>query len=585
MNTRGWIVCLSVSLLACGRPQPAVPDPEVPPDSEVPAPSSEAPSPDSGVPVNGGIDPDPAITFAQVARVVGIDRSNEPESAGAFTPAGTLAYGGWLADLDGDGKLDYYGVNHSQIPHLSGLFLNNGGGGFGKNLFTVSVQASPVDSPNLGNSNEVKFIGDLTGDGRVDLYFTGWSGEGVLCVNQGPVQGPDWSGPGYLCFGTSDALDFADVNGDGKIDVLGFDVPSFDVYTAYYSHTGSYVWRLNNGDPDINHWPTTQRFLDLRVTNPTSPSPPFVDLDGDGVPDKIVGIPLPNDGRRGPYGAATAGKQVFLGQAGGGYVLKAATGLEAVSAPIRAIEDVNDDGCLDVGTDETGYRDNQSWYLQNKVGGICDVTFTFTPRTALPYFPGFRRYNVDIDNSGLLSKVVIIHAGYGNNDGQPVGVSIYRKRPDGTYAVISPAQNGIQITGADSSEFYADNLTPGDWNDDGRLDLAGTGTDSIPGTDSGHALWTSTLTTTNGWIKVQLPTVTGFFTGAATIEVFAPGAVGDSARRVAAPRTLVTGRVWASQVHHIGIGTWPSVDVRVTFSDGHQVVRAGVAPSDRITIP
>jgi len=67
----------------------------------------------------------------------------------------------------------------------------------------------------------------------------------------------------------------------------------------------------------------------------------------------------------------------------------------------------------------------------------------------------------------------------------------------------------------------------------------------------GHGLWTSGLVTTNGWIKVSLPTVTGFFTGTATIEVF---------------------------------GTWPSVDVRVTFPDGHQIVRAGVARSSRIAI-
>jgi len=60
--------------------------------------------------------------------------------------------------------------------------------------------------------------------------------------------------------------------------------------------------------------------------------------------------------------------------------------------------------------------------------------------------------------------------------------------------------------------------------------------------------------------------------------------VGDATRRVAAPRTLATGRAWTSQVYHIGIGAWPSVDVRVTFPDGHQIVRAGVARSSRIAI-
>src|SRR5262245_9658556 len=101
-------------------------------------------------PIHGGVDPNPGIAFTQVAQAVGIDRSNEPGSAGPFSGSGTLAYGGWLADLDGDGLLDYYGVNHAQWPHLSGLFINDGAGGFGPNLFTVSLQPSQDSFPNMG---------------------------------------------------------------------------------------------------------------------------------------------------------------------------------------------------------------------------------------------------------------------------------------------------------------------------------------------------------------------------------------------------------------------------------------------------
>ncbi|HEU4729649.1 MAG TPA: CRTAC1 family protein [Kofleriaceae bacterium] len=537
-------------------------------------------------PLAGGRDPSPTIAFTQVGRSAGIDRSNEPPSAGTFTAADTLAYGAWLADLDGDGRLDYYAVNHAQLPHLSGLFINSGSR-FGKNLFTVSLQPSPVNGPAMDLSNEMKYVGDLTGDGRVDLYFTGWSGVGVMCVNQGVVSGADWSGPGYMCYGTTDALDVADVNGDGRPDVLGLkDLSSFDTYATYYSHTAEYVWRLNNGDPDINHWEAipTSRFLELHAAHAFSPSPPFVDLNGDGIPDKIVGIPRPV-GSRGPYDTLTAGKQVYLGRSDGTYALLPSAGdLDQSTEPIRMIEDVNGDGCLDVGTDETAYRDNQNWYIQNQQGTTCKATFTLTPRTQLPYYPGTKRYDVDIDNSGLLSKVVLIHAGYGNNDGQPVGVTIYRKLADGTYQAIGPDQSGIQITGGETSEFYADNLSPGDWNDDGRIDFAGTGTASISNTDSGHALWTSGLVTTNGWIKVTLPTVTGAFTGSALIEVFTPGSVGDPAHLVAEPKRLYTGEAWGSQVYHIGVGTSSSVDVRVTFPDGHQVVQAGVGKNQRVVI-
>jgi hypothetical protein len=57
-----------------------------------------------------------------VATSRGIVRSQEPSSAGPFASSGTLAYGAWLADLDGDARLDYYGVNHGQTPHRSGMW-------------------------------------------------------------------------------------------------------------------------------------------------------------------------------------------------------------------------------------------------------------------------------------------------------------------------------------------------------------------------------------------------------------------------------------------------------------------------------
>ncbi|HEU4730362.1 MAG TPA: PKD domain-containing protein [Kofleriaceae bacterium] len=534
--------------------------------------------------VAAAADPSPTISFTQVGRSVGINRASEPPSAGTFTSAGTLAYGSWLADLDGDGLLDYYAVNHGQTPHLSGLFINNASGGFGNNLFTVGVQAAPQNPAYLGLSNEMRFVGDLNGDGRIDLFFLCWSGFGVLCINQGVAAHSDWTGPGYQCFNTSDGVAFSDVNGDGKIDVLALaDISNFDVYAAYYAQTAPYVWRLNNGDPNINHWPTTQNFLALRVTDPLAVAAPFVDLNNDGIPDKIVGIAQP-PGSRGTYGTAVAGQQVFLGQASGSYVLKSGSGLEAVTEPITRIEDVNDDGCLDIGTDRTGYRDNQNWYVQNKSGASCTATFTATARTALPYYPGFKRYSVDVDNSGLVSKVSIIHVGYGNNNGRPGGATIYRKQASGTYVAITPAQSGINLNGSGTSEFYADNLSPGDWNDDGKLDFAGSGSSTIANTDSGFALWTSNLGTTNSWIKITLPSVTGFFAGAATIELFDSGFSGDASHLVSPPRVLYPGKAWASQVYHFGIGTRSAVDVRVTFPDGRQVARAGVAPASRISI-
>src|SRR5262249_25170855 len=153
-------------------------------------------------------------------------------------------------------------------------------GHFGKNLFTVGFQAStaPNSYPNMDLSNELRFLGDLTGDGRVDMFFTCWSGQGVMCANRGAVTGADWSGPGYTCYGTTDALAYADVNGDGKIDVLALDLSggTDDItYKAYYAQVGPYLWRLNNGDPNITTWQTTSNFINLRVTDPHAAAAPF----------------------------------------------------------------------------------------------------------------------------------------------------------------------------------------------------------------------------------------------------------------------------------------------------------------------
>ncbi|HEX8113677.1 MAG TPA: VCBS repeat-containing protein [Kofleriaceae bacterium] len=545
--------------------------------------------PDARPPGNGsGIDPSPSITFTQVGLAAGINRATEPASAGTFVQNLDLAYGSWLADLDGDGRLDYYAVNHGQFPHMSGLFLNNGHGGFGPNLFTVSFASAfgvqQVNPPNMGQSNEMRFVGDLTGDGKVDFFFEGWSGEGTLCVNQGVAQHSDWTGPSFQCFDTDDGMAFADVNGDGKIDVLSMVVPdrsTFDPYPAYYAQTATYLWRLNNGDPNINNWPTTTDFLSLRTTDPgaAAAAAPFLDLNGDGIPDKIVGVPAPA-GARGDYDTVLSGQQVFLGQADRkSYRLLSNTGLEGATTPITRVEDINGDGCLDIGTDITGYRDNQTWYIQNRTGSTCNVTFTATERTALPFYPGFKHYAVDIDNSGQLSQAVVVHAGWGHSDGLQGGVYIYRQLPDGSYTAIPPAQSGINL-----QEFYADNLAPGDWNDDGRIDLGGSGDSDMPATDKGFGLWTSKLSTTNSWIKITLPTVTGFFAGSARIEVFEAGFLGDANHLVTPPKVLFTGRAWASQVYHFGIGTRSAVDVRVTFPDGRQVTKTGVTPSSRLTL-
>ena len=511
-------------------------------------------------------DPNPVVSFTQGAQALGIKRSTEPASASSCPqpPAGsTLSYGTWLSDFDGDGLLDVYDVNHGQGCHLSGLWLNNGAGSFGKNLWTVGVTSASTNGAALNLSNEMMYVGDMTGDGRVDMYFLDWSGLGAMCVNQGNAAHSDWTGPSFTCYQALEPRAFGDVNGDGKIDVEVIDAtPPYDVYKDY-CRTAPTSWRLNNGNPNFNTWPADSNYFDF--VGKAAPGT-LLDFNKDGYPDKIQGVEV-TGAARGPYSTSSGGLRVSLGQPNGTY-LPVTSGLESVVQPVVKIEDIDEDGCLDVGTDQTAYRDNQSWYLQDCNGTTCLATFHSVSRLSLPYFPGARRYSFDVDNDGLMDKAVIVHNGYGNQDGKKEGVHIFRKLPAGTWSNLGAV--GININGTSNTEFYADELNPGDWNNDGKMDLAGVGNTSIAGADSGIALWTSNLSTTNKWIKVQLPTVTGFFAGAATIEIFDAGFVGDPAHYVTPPKVLRTGQVWTNQVHHFGIGTRSSVDLRVTLPNGTQ---------------
>jgi hypothetical protein len=530
--------------------------------------------------VGAPADPGPTISFTQGGRALGLVRSNEPASASACPSKklGSLPYGTWLSDFDGDGDLDVYSVNHGQDCHLSGLWLNDAGRGFGTNLWSVAVGPAASNPASMDLSNEVKFVGDLTGDGRVDIYFLSWSSLATMCVNTGNVTGSDWSGPSFACYQSLSPRGFADVNGDGKMDVLVIDSAAPDNPYRSNLRLQPTMWRLNNGDPNINKWPTDSNpFHFVGLAAPGA----LLDFNKDGYPDKIWGVEVP-PAERGPYATSSGGLRVELGQADGTYRL-VTSGLEDVKEPAVRFEDIDEDGCVDVGTDRTVYRDNQEWYVQDRSGTTCLATFHAVARTALPYYPGFSRTSVDVDNDGLLDKVVVVHSAYGHNDNKRPGVHIIRKLPAGGWVDIGSSA-GININGTSSSEFYADQLHAGDWNDDGKVDFAGLGHGTIEGTDQGIALWTSNLVTTNHWLKVRLPSVTGFFKGVATIEIFDAGFADAADHLVTPARTLRAAQAWATQAYHFGVGARSSVDVAVTFPDGSRRVVAGVAVDSTISV-
>ena len=139
------------------------------------------------------------------------------------SPANVRCFGGGedrttsvaVADMNGDGRLDIVaGLQSGQ----SRVYLNDKSGGF---------TDSRDFGPERGNTLSVA-VGDVNGDAAPDIV-TGGETQGVVYLNDG--QGGFYRGPvdncaspqaAFRCFGTSrtDAVALADVDGDGKLDII-----------------------------------------------------------------------------------------------------------------------------------------------------------------------------------------------------------------------------------------------------------------------------------------------------------------------------------------------------------------------------
>ncbi|RYY44911.1 MAG: hypothetical protein EOP59_05370 [Sphingomonadales bacterium] len=166
----------------------------------------------------------------------------------------SAAGGGWssqsqyprtMGDVNGDGRDDIIGFGSA------GTFVSlaNANGTFG----AIALAYNGFGSSEAGGgwaNNEVypRMVADLNGDGRDDLVGFGSSGLYVAYAD-GPIGGAAHFGPTTLLYagfgaGTSGGWSnqnlaprmFADVNGDGRDDIVGF--ASGGVYTALSTTTG-----------------------------------------------------------------------------------------------------------------------------------------------------------------------------------------------------------------------------------------------------------------------------------------------------------------------------------------------------------
>ena len=135
----------------------------------------------------------------------------------------------YVADFNGDGKLDL-----AALTPYNGVFIFMGNG---DGTFQPAVGYSTVD-PNHSNEYTATgmAVGDLNGDGKIDIAVTEGAGMAVLLNNgNGTLGTATYYDSGIAPFQSQMGIAIGDVNGDKKNDI---------VITDYY---GNVVLYLNQG--------------------------------------------------------------------------------------------------------------------------------------------------------------------------------------------------------------------------------------------------------------------------------------------------------------------------------------------------
>jgi Cadherin domain/FG-GAP-like repeat/RTX calcium-binding nonapeptide repeat (4 copies)/Haemolysin-type calcium binding protein related domain len=204
-----------------------------------------------------------------------------------------------LGDVNGDGMADIVGFGSGGVY----VALATGGGAFGPRAFALGAFGTDAGAGGWTNNDAYpRELADINGDGMADIVGFGASGLYVaLATGGGGFGAVSFTPSGFTAAGGWSSNDrfpreLADVNGDGKADIVGFGPAG--VYIALGNGNGTFQpatadlqafafgggWSSNDGYPRQ-----------------------LADVNGDGAAD-IVGI--------GYYGAYDALSTAFVGGSG-----------------------------------------------------------------------------------------------------------------------------------------------------------------------------------------------------------------------------------------------------------------------------
>jgi len=347
-----------------------------------------------------------------------------------------------LTDMNKDGKLDLivpasgFDVNYNQLLGIP-IMLGNGNGTFA--AFPSTFPAPPASLTYHYDDSTASFAtADVNGDGNPDLLFSlNYDTVYVALGNgDGTIQAPTVvvSNDGTYNNGGASLVQYADVNGDGNIDIIGYDGGFFAVY-------------LGQGGGAFAQTPLVQ--LISGGAGLVEPLP--ADFNGDGKAD-IVEV----EETTGAAGLFPQSAGTFLGVPAVAPPTETAQGFQTV-----AVGDVNGDGIPDIVAEDVS-TESETSYDPSIVAGINDGKGNFTYSTLFTgttlgndQISGIEPFAVDLNGDG---KADLILTSY-------TGLFVSLNNGDGTYAAPAALSFG---NGAACAANYID---VGDVNGDGYPDI------------------------------------------------------------------------------------------------------------------
>ncbi|MDD3626185.1 MAG: FG-GAP-like repeat-containing protein [bacterium] len=135
-----------------------------------------------------------------------------------------------LGDIDSDGDLDMVISGRIGSVYVTRIYQNDGTG-----LFT-DINTGTVDGARRGNS----VIGDIDGDGDLDLIITGWFGSGYTCVIYTNDGHGIFTNAGTILGVMVSSLALGDIDNDGDLDlILTGNATSVGPTARFYKNDGT----------------------------------------------------------------------------------------------------------------------------------------------------------------------------------------------------------------------------------------------------------------------------------------------------------------------------------------------------------